>query len=83
MEKQRNRAVCDPKTQQYSSHPAMPFNAELLHLAACLRLLQKKEFEPKAGGRSTEQNLFVDFLHVTLMILFFTHMIFIFFIQFS
>lgn len=60
------------KTQQYPpSHHAMPFNAELFHPAACLRLLQKKESELQAGGGSTEQNLFVDFLHVTHMILFF------------
>lgn len=77
MEKQRNRAVCDSKTQQYPpSHLAMPFNAELFHLAPCLTLLQKKEFDPQAGGRATEQNLFVDFLHVTHMILFFTHIFF-------
>lgn len=61
-EKQCNRAVCGSKSQQYPpSHRAMPFNAELFHMAACLRQLQKKEFEPQGGGGSTEKNLFVDF----------------------
>lgn len=71
--------MCGSKPQQYPpSYNAMTFNAELFHRAACLRQLQNKEFEPQAGGRSTEKNLFVDFLHVTHMILvFYVHPVFL------